>query len=142
MEIGGGFGGKTTIYLEPLAVALSKKSGAPVKVTMNRIEVMEASGPTSGSWMKVKMALPTDGRMTAAHADLRFEAGAFPGSPVGAAANCIFSPYDIPNIVIDPTTWWTTSPRPPPTARPARLSAPSPPRPSLTSSASGWAWIR
>ena len=101
MEIGGGFGGKTTIYLEPIAVALSKKSGQPVKVTMNRIEVMEATGPTSGSYMKVKMGVTNDGRMTAAHADLRFEAGAYPGSPVGAAANCIFSPYDIANIVID-----------------------------------------
>ena len=101
MEIGGGFGGKTTIYLEPIAVALSKKSGQPVKVTMNRIEVMEATGPTSGSYMKVKIGVTDDGRMTAAYADLRFEAGAFPGSPVGAAANCIFSPYDIANIVID-----------------------------------------
>ena len=101
MEIGGGFGGKTTIYLEPVAVALSKKTGLPVKVTMTRTEVMEASGPTSGSYMKVKMGVTNDGRMTAAHADLRFEAGAFPGSPVGAAAQCIFSPYDIANIVID-----------------------------------------
>ena len=101
MEIGGGFGGKTTIYLEPVAVALSKKAGLPVKVTMTRIEVMEASGPTSGSYMKVKMGVTNDGKMTAAHADLRFEAGAFPGSPVGAAAQCIFSPYDIANIVID-----------------------------------------
>ena len=101
MEIGGGFGGKTTIYLEPIAVALSKKTGQAVKVTMNRAEVMEASGPTSGSYMKVKMGITNDGRMTAAHADLRFEAGGFPGSPVGAAANCIFSPYDIANIVID-----------------------------------------
>ena len=101
MEIGGGFGGKTTIYLEPLAVALSKKAGAPVKTTMSRTEVMEATGPTSGSTMKVKIGVTNDGRMTAARADLRFEAGAFPGSPVGAAANCIFSPYDIPNILID-----------------------------------------
>ncbi len=101
MEIGGGFGGKTTIYLEPIAVALSKKSGLPVKVTMTRTEVMEASGPTSGSYMKVKMGVTDEGRMTAAQADLRFEAGAFPGSPVGAAAMCIFSPYDIANIVID-----------------------------------------
>lgn len=101
MEIGGGFGGKTTIYLEPVAVALSKKAGLPVKITMTRTEVMEATGPTSGSYMNVKIGVTNDGRMTAAYADLRFEAGAFPGSPVGAAANCIFSPYDIPNILID-----------------------------------------
>ena len=47
MEIGGGFGGKTTIYLEPVAAALSRKSGNPVKVTMSRADVLEGSGPTS-----------------------------------------------------------------------------------------------
>ena len=101
MEIGGGFGGKTTIYLEPVAAMLSKKSGAPVKVTMSRADVLEATGPTSGSYMKVKIGANNDGKITAAYADLKFEAGAFPGSPVGAAAHCIFSPYDIENVLID-----------------------------------------
>ena len=54
-EIGGGFGGKCVPYLEPLAVLLSKKTGAPVKMVMSRTEVLRASGPTSGSLIKVKM---------------------------------------------------------------------------------------
>ena len=101
MEIGGGFGGKTTIYLEPVAALLSKKSGVPVKVTMTRVEVLEASGPTAGTYMKIKMGTTKEGRLTAAYADLRFEAGGFPGSPVGAAAQCMFSPYDIDNARVD-----------------------------------------
>ena len=101
MEIGGGFGGKTTIYLEPIAVTLSRKTGQPVKLTMSRTEVLEATGPTSGSYMKVKMGATGDGKLTAAQADLRYESGAFPGSPVGAAAQCIFSPYDVENLLID-----------------------------------------
>ena len=101
MEIGGGFGGKTTIYLEPIAIVLSKKTGQAVKLTMSRADVLEASGPTSGSYMKVKMGATRDGKLTAAQADLRYEAGAFPGSPVGAAAQCIFSPYDVENLLID-----------------------------------------
>ena len=101
MEIGGGFGGKTTIYLEPVAALLSLKSGAPVKVTMTRAEVMEASGPTGGSYMKVKIGATSEGRITAATAEMKYESGAFPGSSVGGGAACIFSPYDIENIVID-----------------------------------------
>ena len=101
MEIGGGFGGKTTIYLEPLAALLSKKSGHPVKLTMSRKDVLEASGPTSGSYMKIKMGTTKDGKLTAAQATLMYEAGAFPGSPVNAAAMCIFSPYDVENLLID-----------------------------------------
>ncbi len=101
MEIGGGFGGKTTIYLEPVAAALSRQSGQPVKVTMSRADVLEGSGPTSGSYMKVKMGATSDGKLTAVQAELKYEAGAFPGSPVGAASMCIFSPYDVDNILID-----------------------------------------
>ncbi len=101
MEIGGGFGGKLTIYLEPLASILSRKTGHPVKLTMSRTEVFEATGPTSGSYLKVKMGATKEGRITAAEAYLAYEAGAFPGSPVPGAANCIFSPYDISNARID-----------------------------------------
>ena len=101
MEIGGGFGGKTTVYLEPIAAILSKKTGQPVKMTMSRAEVLEATGPAPGSFMKVKIGVTNAGKITAAQADLRFEAGAYPGSPVGAAAQCMFSPYDIENLLID-----------------------------------------
>src|SRR5262247_1769221 len=62
-EIGGGFGGKTTIYLEPLSVLLSKKTGHPVKLVMTRAEVLRASGPTSGSRIKVKMGATRDGKI-------------------------------------------------------------------------------
>ena len=79
MEIGGGFGGKTRIYLEPVASLLSRRSGLPVKVTMGRAEVLEASGPTGGSYMKVKMGATNEGRLTAAQADLKYESGAFQG---------------------------------------------------------------
>ena len=57
-EIGGGFGGKTTVYLEPLSVLLSKKTGHPVKLVMSRAEVLRASGPTSGSTIGWKWARP------------------------------------------------------------------------------------
>ncbi len=101
MEIGGGFGGKTKVYFEPLVALLSKKAGAPVKMTMSRAEVLEATGPTSGSYTKVKMGATREGKLTAAQAVLKYESGGFPGSSVGAGAQCIFAPYDIENITID-----------------------------------------
>ncbi len=97
-EIGGGFGGKTIVYLEPLAMVLARKSGAPVKMVMTREEVFRATGPTSGSSNTVKIGATKDGRITAATATLRFQAGAFPGSPVRPAAMCAFAPYDIANV--------------------------------------------
>ena len=101
MEIGGGFGGKIRVYLEPVAVLLSRKAGKPVKVLMNRADVFEATGPTPGSFIRVKLAADRGGRLTAAQAYLAYEAGAYPGSPVGAGAMCVFACYDVPNVVID-----------------------------------------
>jgi CO/xanthine dehydrogenase Mo-binding subunit len=96
-EIGGGFGGKTVVYVEPVAAMLSKKSGFPVRLAMSREEVFRASGPTSGSSMRVKIGVTKDGKITAADGEFKFQAGAFPGSPVMNACLCAFAPYDIAN---------------------------------------------
>jgi xanthine dehydrogenase molybdenum-binding subunit len=100
-EIGGGFGGRGFNYMEPLAALLSRKAGKPVKMVMTRAEVFLATRPTSGSAIRVKMGATRDGRITAAQAELCFEAGAYPGSFVGAAASVTFTPYDVPHGQID-----------------------------------------
>ncbi|HLG47755.1 MAG TPA: xanthine dehydrogenase family protein molybdopterin-binding subunit [Reyranella sp.] len=99
-EIGGGFGGKTVVYLEPLAIKLSQKSGKPVKMTMTREEVFRASGPAPGGNVKVKIGAKKDGRIVAAECIVEMQAGAFPGSPVGPACMCSYACYDIDNMHI------------------------------------------
>ena len=100
-EIGGGFGGKIPVYLEPVAALLSKKSGRPVKIAMQRKDVFEATGPTPGSYIEVKIGVTNDGRITAAQAMLAYEAGAYPGAMAGPGAMCVFAAYDIANVTID-----------------------------------------
>ena len=101
LEIGGGFGGKINVYVKPLAALLAKKTGKPVKVLMNRADVFEGTGPTPASYITIKMGVTKDGKITAAQTVLVFEAGAYPGSPVGAGAMCVFAPYNIENVLID-----------------------------------------
>ena len=101
MEIGGGFGGKIAVYLEPLAAVLSKKSGRPVKLVMDRASVFEATGPTPASHIRVKIGADAAGRITAAEAWLAYEAGAFPGSPINPGCMCVFACYDVPNGRVD-----------------------------------------
>ena len=101
MEIGGGFGGKNPIYLEPVAAILSRKSKRPVKMWMPRDAVFLATGPTSATYCRVKIGAKRDGTFTAGHAYLAFESGAYPGSPVGAGAQCAFAPYNIANQTVD-----------------------------------------
>ena len=98
-EIGGGFGGKTTIFMEPLSLALSRKAGGrPVKIVMSRSEVLRATGPTASASMDVKLGMTKDGMITAGKAAFRMQGGAFPGSPVDFALYCGFASYQIPAL--------------------------------------------
>ena len=101
MEIGGGFGGKINVYLEPLAALLSKKTGKPVKMTMSRKEVLEATGPTCGTYVRAKVGAKRDGTITAVESYLAYEAGAFPGSPLPPGMMCQFGPYEVENQLIN-----------------------------------------
>ena len=97
-EIGGGFGGKNNVYNEPLAIVLSRKSHRPVKMVMTREEVFRATGPASGANLKVKLGCAKDGRITAAQAEMNYQAGAFAGSPIAQATMCAFTRYDLANV--------------------------------------------
>ncbi|MBT5110274.1 MAG: xanthine dehydrogenase family protein molybdopterin-binding subunit [Rhodospirillaceae bacterium] len=99
-EIGGGFGGKTVVYLEPLALALSRIACQPVHMVMPRTDLFRATGPTSGANMVIKIGATKDGKITAGEAVLKFQAGAYAGSPVQPAAMCAFAPYDLENVKV------------------------------------------
>ncbi len=99
-ELGGGFGGKNNVYLEPLAVQLSRKARRPVKMVMTRDEVFRSTGPTSGTNVKVKIGATRDGKITAAQAELNYQAGAFAGSSLTLAAITVFTRYDLENVLV------------------------------------------
>ncbi len=96
-EIGGGFGGKTHVWVEPIALALSRKANRPVKMVMSRDEVFRATGPTSSTSIDVKLGAKKNGQITAAVAELRYQGGAFPGNWAMLACMTAFACYDIKN---------------------------------------------
>lgn len=97
-EIGGGFGGKTAVFIEPVALALSRKANRPVKLVMSRAEVFRATGPTSSTSMDVRIGMKKDGTITAAQGVFRLQGGAFPGAPADMTAMCAFAPYALTNV--------------------------------------------
>ena len=101
LEIGGGFGGKERLYIDPVAAFLSKKSQCPVKIAMRRDEVFRATGPSSGTFIKLKFGVKQDGTLTAAHLHMAYEAGAYAGGPLFLGIMSATSRYNIPNIHID-----------------------------------------
>ncbi|MET3520890.1 xanthine dehydrogenase family protein molybdopterin-binding subunit [Mesorhizobium abyssinicae] len=97
-EIGGGFGGKTHVWAEPVALALSRKAGRPVKLVMTRDEVFRASGPTSATSIDVKIGARKDGTITAAEATLRYTSGPYAGTWAEIGAMTAFACYRLENV--------------------------------------------
>ncbi len=81
-EIGGGFGGKTTVYIEPVAAVLALKSGRPVKVVLSREEVFRATGPVSCSETRVRIGAKKDGTLTAIDIDIVMDSGCYSSSSI------------------------------------------------------------
>lgn len=101
VEVGGGFGGKTVVYMTPIAALLSRKAGRPVKMVMDRKSIFEATGPAPGGEITVKIGVGDELDILAATASIRLEAGAYPGWVAETASKSIFSCYDVPNTRVD-----------------------------------------
>lgn len=97
LEIGGGFGGKTTIYLEPVAMILSRKSGRPVRLAMTREEVFRATGPAPGAVIDVCIGANADGTLVAANVEFKYHSGAYPATDAGAGVASAIGHYRIAN---------------------------------------------
>ena len=99
-EIGGGFGGKTGVFLEPVAILLSKKSGRPMKMVMSRAEVFTSTGPAPGSHIRLKLGATREGRITAVETHMWYESGGFPGGLLACGMFSVTSAYDLENYYI------------------------------------------
>ena len=94
-ELGGGFGGKTGFYAEPVAIQLARKARRPVKITFTRAEVFKGTGPVSGTQSRIKIGCKKDGTITAADAELVFQTGPYSGSAFTNAPQAMFTRYDL-----------------------------------------------
>jgi CO/xanthine dehydrogenase Mo-binding subunit len=102
--VGGGFGGKVDVIVEPIATLAAMKTGRPVKYTFSREEEMRVSS-TRGAWrMYYKDGVMKDGRIVARQVTSYADAGAYnrhtPYAVTKHAAN-VGGPYSIPNVHID-----------------------------------------
>jgi CO/xanthine dehydrogenase Mo-binding subunit len=100
-EVGGAFGGKESVRVSALCVALSRKARQPVGLTLSREEVLRATGPGSATVATVKVGARRDGTITAIQAHLVYDAGAYPGAPLRSAIRRVYSHYRTPNLKID-----------------------------------------
>ncbi|MBJ32086.1 MAG: oxidoreductase [Acidimicrobiaceae bacterium] len=109
-EIGGGFGGKTTIYLEPVAALLSEKSGRPVKIVMTRDEVLRATGPAPASKSRIRIAATNDGELIAIEGWIGYAVGCTNDMSGFVGAMSVAS-YKFPNLKMEFVGALTNTPR-------------------------------
>lgn len=110
-EVGGSFGGKNYVYLEPLAILLARQTGRPVKMVMDRAEVLRGTGPNPPVRCRIKVGASRDGRLTGCAADVLLDVGAFPGVAGSSAPLASFVPYKLDNFKIDACEVVTNKPR-------------------------------
>ena len=110
-EIGGGFGGKTTVYLEPIAVILAQKSGRPVKMIMDRGDVFRTTGPAPGAETRVKLGATKNGRLVAADVECLMDSGAYNGNPAGIPAFMATACYKLTDARSSGRSVYTNKPK-------------------------------
>jgi carbon-monoxide dehydrogenase large subunit len=97
MELGGGFGAKLRLCLEPYPVFLSLKTGKPVKIVATREEVFTLSGFRLPTTIYLKTGVLQDGTIVAREAISIFDMGAYLGAGVQSGVSHTIGPYNIPN---------------------------------------------
>ena len=99
-EVGGAFGGKTALIMEPVAAVLAQSTGAPVKILMSRREELADSHPGPGCVIHVRTAAQSDGLLTAEWAEIVYDTGAASGAPTHNFDRTR-GLYRIPNFLYD-----------------------------------------
>jgi CO/xanthine dehydrogenase Mo-binding subunit len=107
--LGGGFGSKGSLRLEPIAAFLALKSDRPVKIVLRREEefVTVCKHPAT---IHIKTGVMKDGTLTARQVTANFNTGAYSDiGPVVArnGGSAMTGPYKIPNVWIDSRAVWS-----------------------------------
>ncbi|MCC8981647.1 xanthine dehydrogenase family protein molybdopterin-binding subunit [Bradyrhizobium acaciae] len=109
--VGGGFGGKASVKIEPLVAAASWKVRRPVRVAQSMAESM-LTCRRLGADITIRTAVDANGRILAKSARLRLDGGAYSdtGSAVATkSANRIMGPYVVPNVRLEACAVYTNT---------------------------------
>lgn len=112
LEMGGGFGGKITVHVEPIAAMLALKSGRPVKIVTSCEEVFSGgSGPGAAAEIAVRVGADSDGRIVGISGRYVLDSGGIPGTPTTLVLQASAAPYQTPNLRLEGWDICTNKPR-------------------------------
>lgn len=109
--IGGAFGGKAGVHLEPLVALLSKAAkGRPVKLVATREEEFNQLPSRAAMRSRVKTGVMKDGKIVAYKAYYDWDSGAYADYGVNVGKTAVYSgagAYEVPNVEIHSRTLYT-----------------------------------
>ncbi|WP_254533253.1 xanthine dehydrogenase family protein molybdopterin-binding subunit [Natrinema gelatinilyticum] len=111
--VGGGFGGKESPLLEPIAGRLADVTGRPVKVVHSREEEFKNATISGEVKTEVKTGVTDDGDIVAREVSALLPGGGYASTGFMVARNCTFgiaNSYDIPHIDVDTYGVYTNTP--------------------------------
>jgi CO/xanthine dehydrogenase Mo-binding subunit len=100
LPVGGAFGGKNALGVEPICAGLARRSGRPIKIAVSRRDDFFATRCCGASVLELKTGVRKDGVLTALQARLLFDTGAYAGAQHDTGASCMQGPYRIPNLAV------------------------------------------
>jgi len=100
MPVGGAFGGKNALCVEPICAELARRTGRPVKIVVSRRDDFAATRGCGASVLQLKTGVRKDGALVALEARLLFDTGAYSGAQHGIGASLMQGPYRIPNLAV------------------------------------------
>lgn len=112
LEIGGGFGGKITVHVEPIATRLAQFTGRPVKIVMSREEMLQGgSGPAAAAQIDIRVGATRDGKITAIDGHYLLDSGGIPGTPTTLVMQASAAPYQTGTLRLEGLDICTNKPR-------------------------------
>ena len=99
--IGGAFGGKLEMTIEPVAAVLSKMTGRPVRLELDRRDCILSTRTRHASMSVVKTGFMKDGRLRAVDFKVYTNTGAYASSAMnvsGAMSHKVFKAYKIKDM--------------------------------------------
>ncbi len=109
-RIGGGFGGKGEIAIEPIAAMLALKTKRPVRIELTRQEDFLSATPRHSMEIWIKTGAKKDGTLVARQARIKVDTGAFAFFGPNTTSNAVLlihGPYNIPNVLLEGTCAYT-----------------------------------
>ena len=111
--IGGSFGGKLELTIEPVVAILSKMTKMPVKIVLNRRESMISTRTRHGAVVYMKTGVKKDGTIVAQDIKMYINTGAYASSALnvmGALSHKIYKVYKTSNMRFSGTPVYTNLP--------------------------------